>query len=186
MSDYKRLFVERLGAHCPFAVPTASEWVAVEREFQFVMPADFKQLVETVGDGSFRDCIRLLNPSHLTKIFDRVLVGSLLCPLGQYLHLWRPKLDFPLWPKPGGAFPVATGDSGSAVLYLASDRGADSWIYVDFGLSEWQAYQMPCWEFFFKLFEGQLDGFGRVFFTEREEEWESLRFFARFPWHQDS
>lgn len=186
MSDYKKLFVERLGVHCPFALPTEAEWVAVERNFRCVIPHDFKQLVEIVGDGVFRGDLRLFNPSVLVGMIDRALVGGIVQSLRINHDIWLTPPNFPLWPEPNGAFPLAVDGAGLVVLHSRTDEGIDCWFYVERNHFEWQAYEMPCWEFFFKLFEGQLDGFGRVFFTEREEEWESLPFFARFPWHQDS
>lgn len=179
MDEYRQKLEMRLGpAHQAFAVPTSKEWIAVERTFSRVMPRDFKTLVGMTGDGYFRNCFRLFNPSKKVCLFERAMIDGIIVPLRKAQEWWSRPPEFSLWPDEGGAFPVAETYSGEAVLHSYTQQGEDCWIYVDGMATDWQAYSMSSFEFFVKLFDGELEGLGRTFFENRRANWETLPFFT--------
>ena len=104
-------------------------WPSVERFLGTGLPDDYKQLVETYGNGDFDEYLYLLSPGQrglpwITAVLGGI--GSLA-----YLRGACGPADFrdPLYPEPGGLLPWAVTSSGDG-LYWRTRGSPAEWTVV--------------------------------------------------------
>ncbi|MFD5794874.1 LuxR C-terminal-related transcriptional regulator [Streptomyces diastatochromogenes] len=101
----------------PADPPPAVDWAQAERAVGAALPADYKQLVETYGDGIFDDTIWLLVPDSAYSDCD--------------LHVQMTERDeilADLW-EVGQEKPAGLLEAGARVLPWAFEEGTGAFLY---------------------------------------------------------
>lgn len=101
----------------PAAPPPAVDWATAERALGTALPFDYKQLVETYGDGVFDETIRLLVPDSAYDDCD--------------LHAQTAERDevlAELWDA-GEEKPAGLLEPGARVLPWAFEEGTGAFLY---------------------------------------------------------
>ncbi|WP_229891724.1 hypothetical protein [Streptomyces mashuensis] len=101
----------------PADPPPAVGWAQVERALGAALPADYKQLVETYGDGVFDDTIWLLAPDSAYEDCDL-----------QTQTTERNEILADLW-EGGEAKPAGLVEAGARVLPWAFEEGTGAFLY---------------------------------------------------------
>ncbi|MEU3777763.1 hypothetical protein AB0F11_32150 [Streptomyces sp. NPDC032472] len=101
----------------PADPPRAVDWAQAERILGTALPADYKQLVETYGHGTFDDTIWLLVPDSVHGDCD------LLAQTAE-----RDEILADLW-EMGEKKPAGLLESGARVLPWAFEEGTGAFLY---------------------------------------------------------
>ena len=100
----------------PADPPPAVDWAAAERALGTALPADYRRLVDTYGDGIFDDTIWLLVPDSAYTDCD---LRTQTTERGEILaHLWE------FEPKPAELL-----EEGARVLPWAFEEGTGAFLY---------------------------------------------------------
>ncbi|WP_405527092.1 SMI1/KNR4 family protein [Streptomyces avidinii] len=152
----------------PAELPPAVDWVQAERALGAALPTDYKQLVETYGDGIFDETIWLLVPESAHSDCD--------------LHAQTTERDeilADLWEfeaKPAGlleagarVLPWAFEEGTGAFLYWLARPGQqpDEWtvLYNEGRGPLWEHHDMGCSAFLLAVLTGtaETDYFGHLY-----------------------
>ncbi|WP_145867517.1 SMI1/KNR4 family protein [Streptomyces capillispiralis] len=122
------------------------DWTAVEEELQIPLPADFKELCEAFGGGTFCDSVAFLGSMEGSHF-------NLLLP-------WRAPLPIPV---ESGPYPEYT-PGGKGVIVWAATEWADEYawlvdarnpgqysVLVRGDVGEWRTYDMSTSEFLYRV-----------------------------------
>lgn len=108
----------------PRNVPTSEEWEQYEATLGTPFPSDYKQIINTYGEGWFADWIYLAPPK---KILERLKCQP------SYLELCLSD-----WDEPYDLFPVASGllfcgmDDGNSFFTWQTKGSPDTWTLINF------------------------------------------------------
>ncbi|MEU1847868.1 hypothetical protein ABZ499_00965 [Streptomyces sp. NPDC019990] len=154
--------LEALVGLCPPPAdpPLPVDWAQAERDLGTALPADYKQLVGTYGDGVFDETIGLLVPDSAyhdhdlhaqTRERDEILAG-----------LWEFE-EKPAGLREAGArvLPWAFEEGSGAFLYWLARSGQhpDEWtvLYNEGRGPLWEHHEMGCLAFLMGVLTGTLD-----------------------------
>jgi len=137
-------------------VEACGSWSNIEEALGALLPADFKEFIETYGSGTIAQFMSVLNPFS-----DRPGLKLLERPQRQ-LDALRVLQDefgeqnpFPLYPAPRGLLPVAITDNGDVVHWRTNGEAVDWPMVVNESRSpDYQEFQCNLTEFL----AGNLDG----------------------------
>ncbi|MET7732103.1 hypothetical protein ABZT02_12140 [Streptomyces sp. NPDC005402] len=152
----------------PAVAPPAVDWAQAERDLGAALPTDYKQLVETYGDGLFHQTIWLLVPDSAyddcnlhaqARERDEILAG-----------LWEFE-DKPAGLREAGArvLPWAFEEGTGAFLYWLARPGQrpDEWtvLYNEGRGPLWEHHDVGCVAFLLAVLTGtaSTDYFGHLY-----------------------
>lgn len=105
----------------------------IEAELGLVLPADYKELIVTYGDGTWQGFWFLLNPFTDNQYLNLVTQASREGDSGEDIlsaerYLQRTELDYPhrIWPERGGIFPWGITDNGGRFFWITGGK-PDKW-----------------------------------------------------------
>lgn len=151
----------------PAEPPPAVDWARAERALGTALPADYKRLVETYGDGVFDDTIWLLAPGSAHSDCD------LLAQTRERDEILAELWEFEARPagllEAGGrVLPWAFEEGTGAFLYWLArdDRHPDDWavLYNEGRGPLWEAHDTGCSAFLLAVLTGtaETDYFGHL------------------------
>ena len=115
----------------PKNVPSAEEWAQYEAALGCAFPSDYKQIIQTYGDGFFGDWIRLRHPREIIDICKRS--GEFWSIVTEF---WEDE-EFVIYPESEGL--LACGhDDGNSQFAWSTKGSPDQWTLINFdnGFSE--------------------------------------------------
>jgi hypothetical protein len=139
---------------CPVYSGAPSEWGLVERILEIELPADYKNLINSYGTGSFLNFLSPLSPfAPFSTSLNLLSDGKALLSAYQSGRKEFPEYSppFEAYPHSGGLFPWATTVNGDVLFWLMR-RHSDLWPTVvcdskfseDYELIEMSATALVC------------------------------------------
>ena len=108
----------------PKNVPSAEEWVQYEAALGSAFPSDYKQIINTYGEGWFAGWLMLSLPK--TIIDNMQPLGELL---GMTMSRWESPYSF--YPRENGLLHCGT-DDGNSFFTWKTLGPPDSWTLINF------------------------------------------------------
>lgn len=108
----------------PRNVPTTEEWEHYEATLGTPFPSDYKQIINTYGEGWFADWIHICHPKSTVKSLEpgkSFLEGS--------FTTW--KIPYLLYPKPNGLL-LCGVDDGNSFFTWRTEGSPDTWTIINF------------------------------------------------------
>jgi hypothetical protein len=149
-------------------------FAGVERAFDLVLPADYKEIIATYGDGQWQEFWYLLNPfsanPHLNLIAQAPredVSGNDQLSAERYIKERHPEYPHPIWPERGGIFPWGATDNGGRFFWL-TEGVADEWrtIYYPSRDPDSQTFELSVSEILCCVLLGELPLFAEEFGDE--------------------
>ncbi|MGW1117414.1 Lsr2 family DNA-binding protein [Streptomyces tanashiensis] len=119
--------IDRLISLCP-PPPTApaTDWLAVEQSLGMPLPADYKQISDTYGPGTFCGFLHLYHPHAHTPWTS--LTGPMPSTIRAQLQTGHEQGAPPLPADPQDLFPMAVTDNGEHLFWVTRPAGSpDEW-----------------------------------------------------------
>ena len=135
-----------------------SQWSEVEQKLGWILPSDYKALIENYGTGCWLDFLWVLNPFsenvnlNLLDQAEIILEGERLVK-SKYPDM----IPFVLHPEKGGLFPWAITDNGDRLFWLTDDEtGVFQIVVYESRGPEYEVYDLSCSEFLLQWLSGEL------------------------------
>ncbi|MFJ3099433.1 Lsr2 family DNA-binding protein [Streptomyces hydrogenans] len=110
----------------PPASPTPTDWNAVETLLRMPLPADYKQLVDAYGPGSFCDFLHLSTPHRNKEAVD--LTGPMPARLRRQLEKDHDNDTHSMPHRPEDLFAIGVTDNGNHLFWITTPRNQpDLW-----------------------------------------------------------
>lgn len=141
--------IDRLISLCP-PPPTATttDWPTVEQSLGMPLPADYKQIADTYGPGTFCGFLHLYHPRAHTPWTS--LTGPMPSTIRAQLQNEHAQDAPPLPADPRDLFPIAVTDNGEYLFWVTRPAGSpDEWTIAANQARSFQWYS----------YDGDLAGF---------------------------
>ncbi len=143
----------------PTGPPTESDWTAAEQSLEIVFPADYRELLNVYGVGSFR------LPGDMVVVLGPTAVAEEAGPDGLYpdqLESWFEEMEpdevpYSIFPELSGLLGFGGNDNGYS-FFWHTNGPSDGWTIV--AATEdghFEEFDMNLTDFLVKMSRGQLE-----------------------------
>ena len=146
--DYYKQLQEMIAGLDLVHQPTEADWVACDAGLGIKIPEDYKRIISTVGSGTIRGYIFLLNPTEI--------VADYRLELTEFCHVFddlKDDFDEPLWPlcpEPDCLWMIACTGTRN---YFHFDPVKSEYCCADYGPYELDYFNCSLAEFLITLYE---------------------------------
>jgi len=132
--------------------PYAVDWAQVEGRLGTALPTDYKQLVETFGNGAFDGYFSPLVPDSLSGC-DGIVRRAEVLAAHATAHGERLYEPYRLFPAPGGLLHWAGTEQDAEFYWLTEGPDPDTWpiLSTEDDHREWDRFDGSTAEFVFRL-----------------------------------
>lgn len=141
-----------LGWQRPF-IPERS-WALVEQDLGTALPSDYKMLLTRFPGGVFRR-IEIDSPVANERAWANYkhALEELLQILGDEDLEYLDKVDYALYPEPGGLLPWGSDGQGGTFCWITDSGDPDGWriTYHDQSADEWREHPGPVTQLLYEI-----------------------------------
>lgn len=143
----------------PAATPPAADWADVERRLGHPLPADYKELADTYGNGQFDEHIRLWGPEDTPA--GRGLISMNEGYFDDLEDVWEMEGEAPEEIEDGATLVVwaRTKDADTLNWVVRPGVAPDAWPVMVLGADAtvWENYDRNATRFLADLLSGEID-----------------------------